>query len=198
MNRMSVRIPAVFLLAVFCPLLSSCAPNLGATIEAPDLPAAAADGTAKPEIRARLGSYVTIQEVTDARNGITTDPDENYTEPYGGVNTIVEKGIKKAFQDIGVAVSDSAPISLRAEVRKWRAQVKSKGNSAISSEATIYVEAVDPSGKKVYSGTYNGARSSQFPVVTRVDVKDSLAIAMTNAINQLTSDQQLLELLGSF
>ena len=83
-------------------------------------------------------------------------------------------------------------------MRKWRSKVGAKDSSAIDSEATLFVELLDPTGKKIYSGTYNGTRSSQFPVVTRIDVQDSLGLAMANAIEQVISDQQLIEMLGSF
>ncbi|MFN8390178.1 MAG: YajG family lipoprotein [Bdellovibrionota bacterium] len=195
MNFRLSLLPAAFAAAV---LLTSCAPNLGSTIEAPQLPPTSADPASRPEARARLGSYVTVQEVVDSRNGISADADENTTEPYGGVNVIVENGLKNAFRDAGVGVTDSAPISIKAQVTKWRAHVNAKGTSAINSEATLFVEVYDPSGKRIYSGTYNGSRSSQFPVVTRVDVKDSLGLAMNNAISQVIADPQLLELLASF
>ena len=181
-------------------LLSSCAPNLGTTIEAPDLttPVAKDAIAAQPEVRARLGSYVTIQTVTDSRSGLASNIDESYTEPYGGVSTNVEAALKKAFQEAGIAVTDSAPVIIKAEVKKWRAHVNTKSTSMIDSEAALTVEVIDPTGKRIYLGNYNGSRSSQFPVVTRVDVKDSLAIAMQNAITQVISDPQLLELLSAF
>ncbi len=174
--------------------LAACSPNLGTTIEAPQVPIA----PVKSDARARLGSYVSIQSVEDARPGPSTDTSEKYTEPYGGVNTIVEAGLKNAFRESGIAVIDTAPVTIKAEVRRWRAQVSSKSSSAIDSEATLYVELLDPTGKKIYSGTFNGTRASQFPVVTRVDVQDSLGLAMANAIEQVITDPQLLELLGSF
>ena len=183
-----------FSVILFC---AACAPKLGATIDAPQIPAPAT----KPDVRARLGSYVAIQGVEDTRVGIeATDADQapGYTEPYGGVNAIVENGMKKAFQESGIAVVDTAPVTLKAEVRKWRSQLDAKSTSKLNSEATLYVELQDPTGKKLYSGTYNGSRSSQFPVVTRVDVQDSLGLAMANAIEQVISDPQFLELLGSY
>jgi len=183
----------VLLLISFC---AACAPRLGATIEAPQIPPA----STKSDARAKLGSYVSIQSVEDTRVGPAVNADEtpDFTEPYGGVNAIVENGIKKAFQEAGIAVVDSAPVTMKAEVRKWRSQVDAKTTGALSSEATLYVELQDPSGKKLYSGTYNGTRASQFPVVTRVDVQDSLGLAMANAIAQIMTDTQFLELLGSY
>lgn len=192
-----MKIRTAFLASVLLSLgVASCAPTLGKTIEAPQIPVVAS----KPEARARLGSYIAVTAVQDARTGqpATDSAVADYTEPYGGVTNIVETGLKNAFRDAGIAVVDTAPVSIKAEVRKWRAQVDTKSTSAISSEATLFVEVDDPTGKRIYSGTYNGTRSSQFPVVTRIDVQDSLGLAMANAIEQVISDPQLVELLNSF
>ena len=191
-----MNIRTTLLTALLIASAAACAPKLGATIEAPQIPPTAA----KPEARARLGSYIAVTGVSDSRVGQPPSDSSiaDFTEPYGGVSAIVENGLKNAFRDAGIAVVDNAPVAMKVEVRKWRAQVDTKSTSAISSEATLFVEMDDPTGKRIYSGTYNGTRSSQFPVVTRVDVQDSLGLAMANAIDQVISDPQLVDLLNSF
>ncbi len=174
-------------------LLSACAPNLGGTIDAPSIPSVSPKGDA----RARLGSYLSIQTVEDARTkGISGEA--GYTEPAGKVTQIVEDGIKNAFRENGISILDSAPVSLRTEIRQWRAKVTSAAQAEIDSEATIFVEALDPAGKVIYSGTYTGNRSSKFPIVSRIDVQDSLGLAMANAIGQAVADPAFLNVLSAY
>lgn len=192
-----MKISKLVLLFVLCLLhvIGGCVANVGQTIETPEIPAAAT----RTEARARLGSYVSIQGVQDLRTYSSQTPSsENFTEPQGGTTTAVETGLKNALRDAGISVLESAPITLRAEIKKWRAQVTSKASSNLASEATIYVELLDPSGRKLYTGSYNGTRSSQFPVITRIDIKDSLGLAMSNALSQLVADEQLLNIVSSY
>lgn len=173
--------------------LTGCAVNPGRTVETPSIPAVAAKG----EARARLGSYLAIEGVEDRRDSSTAS-NEGFTEPFGRVGSSVEEGIKSAFRENGISILETAPVTLHAEVRKWRTKVGSGAQTMLDSEATVYVELKDPSGKRLFSGSYNGTRSSQFPVVTRVDVQDSLALAMANAIGQIVSDPGLLNVLSSY
>ena len=174
-------------------LMSACAPSLGGTIDAPTIPSVAPKGDA----RARLGSYLSIQTVEDARSkGISGEA--GYTEPAGKVTQIVEDGIKSAFRENGISILDSAPVTLRTEIRQWRAKVTSTAQAEIQSEATIFVEALDPAGHVIYSGTYTGERSSKFPIVSRIDVQDSLGLAMANAIGQAVADPAFLNVLSAY
>lgn len=194
-SRLSCGVVALALavLSVGTSSIAGCAVSPGRTVETPEIPAVAPSG----EARARLGSYLAIQAVEDRRDS-SQSADSGFTEPFGRVGASVEEGIKNAFRENGISILETAPLSLKAEIRKWRTKVDSRANTMMSSEATLYVELVDPSGKKMYSGSYNGTRSSQFPVVTRVDVQDSLALAMANAIGQVVNDPELLNVLSSY
>lgn len=189
------RITAAALIAATFTIssLTGCAVSPGRTVETPEIPPIAANG----ESRARLGSYLAVQSVEDRRDA-SPSSDAGFTEPFGRVGASVEEGLKNAFRENGISILETAPLTLRTEIRKWRTKVDSKANTMLNSEATLFVELVDPSGKKIYSGSYNGTRASQFPVVTRVDVQDSLALAMANAIGQVVSDPELLNVLSSY
>lgn len=173
---------------------SGCAPSLGTTIEAGEIPPPAVQAGS----RARFGSVIGIQDIRDNRPAPVTDGAEKFTEPHGGIPQLVEAAIKSTLSEAGVSVVTSAPVAMKVEVLKWRAAVDPKATVMLRSEASLLIELYDPAGKKVFSGTYNGVRSSQFPVVTRVDVKDSLGLAMSNALEQLVADPQFIELVGSF
>lgn len=175
-------------------LVAGCAPHLGPTIETPEVPLSEIKG----DNRARLGSYIAVQKVEDKRAGITRSDNSEYTQPAGAVEEIVEAALRDAFRENGISVLDTAPIQLKAQVREWRSKVKVATMSEIDSKAVIAIELFDPAGKKIYSGTYEGNRSSQFPLVNRIDVKDSLGLAMASCISHVLSDPKFLEIVGSF
>jgi hypothetical protein len=53
------------------------------------------------------------------------------------------------------------------------------------------------SGKRIYSGTYHGNRQSGFPIVSEIDIQESLASSMADAISSLAEDESLTALLSS-
>ncbi len=176
--------------------LISCAPQVGEIIAAPEIPT-----LAKPETRARLGSYVNVNKVEDIRQiGRDSAYENNITEPFGGnIAENVKTSIRQALSDVGVSTIDTAAINMNVEIRSWKSQVGTKsGSGTVTSDASIYVELFDPTGKRLFSGTYNGQRKSDFPIISKVDVQDSLGLAMAGAIEQMVTDKELLELLGSY
>lgn len=171
-----------------------CAPHLGATIETPEVPLT----EIKSDTRARLGSYVAIQSIEDSRKLSLQEAQPEYTQPAGAVKETVEAAIRDSFRDHGISILDTAPVQMKTYVREWKSQVKSSTTTSIESKAVLYVELFDPSGKRMYSGTYEGTRSSQFPVVNRTDVKDSLGLAMANCISHIIDDPKIMEIIGSY
>jgi hypothetical protein len=145
-----------------------------------------------------LGSYVTVQAVTDERRALSTEEVARFTEPHGNVTQNVEAALSDSLRERGISVVDTAPVKIKVEIRGWKSEVTMSTTPELTSEATLYVELFDAFGKRVYSGTYTGTRFSQFPVVTRNDMKDSLAFAMSSAIEQLVGDEQLLNHIGGY
>lgn len=183
----------IFILLVSA-LIASCAPKPGPTIDTPTIPVAKTNA----EIRGRLGSYVTVQSVTDERRALTENEAVRFTEPQGNVPQNVETALSDSLRERGISVVDTAPVKIRAEIRSWRSEVTMATTPTLMSEASLYVEVYDAFGKRLYSGTYQGTRQSQFPVVTREDMKDSLAYAMSSAIEQAIGDEQLLNHIGGY
>ena len=87
---------------------------------------------------------------------------------------------------------------ISGQVRKWHANVTGGFQGKIESEASVYVEVLDPANKRIYSGVYNGVSSLETPNVDVKDMRESLGAAMASAIEQLNKDQQLVKLLSSF
>lgn len=187
---MNFRVRTIALFAFL--LLSSCAPNLGSTIEAPQVPAQ----VRSKEARARMGSMVGISEIIDGRTGVVANDDETYTEPYGGIQSILETALKQALVEAGVAVSESANLGIHLEVKTWRAKITRGALATVDAEASVELVLKDSTGKRIYNGTYKGTRSKQFPVLTKTDIRDSLGLAMSNAIDEISNDTELLDRLN--
>lgn len=174
----------------------SCAPQVGVIIDAPAIPT-----LAKPDTRARLGSYVNLDKVQDTRMvGKIGTVEANVTEPYGNdITENIKTSIRQALSDVGVSSNDTAPVAMNVEIRSWKSQVGTKsGSGKIVSDASLYIELYDPTGKRLFSGSYNGQRTSDFPIISKVDIQDSLGLAMANAIEQMVTDPELINILGSF
>ncbi len=176
-------------------LSTACSRHVGSSIEVPNIPAPAASSA---ESRARLSANISLSGFKDVREAII--PIEgldqtSYTQPQGAISQQLEAAMSEAMSKKGLHVTSNAPVSLWGEIRKWRADVETTTTSKIKSEAALYVELLDASGQRLYAGTYHGSRASQFPVVSAEDIKDSLGIAMAQAIGQVLEDEEFLQAL---
>ncbi len=172
-----------------------CSPQLGANIEVPEIPVEEASLDGGP---AHLGVSVSLDTFRDNRplQADTTEPVEK-TMPEGDVGRAVEVALTKSLAQKGISTSFGAPVKISGEIKKWQTTVSAKMTGSLRSEAALYVEVRDEKGQKLFSGTFHGSRASEFPVVTREDVKSSLGFAMSQAINQALEDEQLIQALWS-
>lgn len=179
---------ALLLLASF-----GCSRSIGRNVEVPDIPSAE-----EPAARSKLDVSVNVAEFKDVRDniaGVDSDSGVSYTEPQGSVTGAVEEAVAQALGARGVLLGGDAPLTVWGEVRKWRSRVETTTISKIESEASLYVEVVDSSGTRRYSGTYHGSRTSQFPIASATDVRQSLGLAMAQAIDQMLDDEEFLNAL---
>ena len=172
--------------------LSACSVHVGPTMEVPSVPAP----TVKPGEGRDLKLGVSLGSIKDARSSATREdtssPEGKYTEPAGDVAAAVKTALASALADQGVRLRPNAPLTIFGEVRRWRTQAAATTTTSIHSEAALYVEVVDRSGNRVYSGTYHGSRASEFPIATLSDIKESLGLAMSEAIAQLFDDEEFI------
>ncbi|HMO17810.1 MAG TPA: YajG family lipoprotein [Oligoflexia bacterium] len=146
-----------------------------------------------PNPTSNSGDYlpvvVNIRPFKDMRLLERIEQSENIT-PEGDVSDVVTGYLESALKTRGVTFDSSSPITLTGEIRTWSAEARGSSTGELKSEATVYVEVIQ-SGLRKFSGTYQGARSSQFPIVTPQDISDSLGLAMSQAIDQAISDSSL-------
>lgn len=191
-NMRTVISVLLWLLFLHC----GCARHLGGTVGVPQLPVS----TLATQELAQYDATVAMDGFNDERLSVE-EPGEQLkgelVQPYGDISAVVEQGAIKALRRRGVVFSDRSWVSLRGEISKWQSVVHSTAMVEIESQAQLRVQVFDRKGDVVYSGNYAGARSSRFPVASEQDVKDSLALAMRQAIDQMATDEQLLRALSS-
>lgn len=187
------------ILSIFgCVLLSACSQHVGESISVPEIPIE----EARNNSRARLSTQVSLADFKDVRGALDNDNDSseqpgNFTQPQGEVTRAVQKALETALLEKGVQVSGASKVSMWGEVRKWQANIHTTTRSKIISEASLFLELLDRDGKRVYSGTYHGSRASEFISASTEDIKYSLGLAMSQAIDQALADEELISALWS-
>lgn len=184
-RRLLLSVPT-FLVFFF----TACSAHVGPTIEIYDIPL----GGEGDEELSSIHAAVALEEIRDVRVPPINDEDgtARMTAPAGRVEGLVQAALREAFRARGITVSESAPLRIWGEIRKWKARIATTTTSSIKSEAALYLEVIDAAGSRVYSGTYHGSRASEFPIATASDIRASLSSAMAQAISQVLEDEEFL------
>jgi len=161
-------------------LLASCVAVVGPTTPVPNIPEG--DAISHDEM---IYSSVSIESFRDVRS----EPEDKKISPEGDVNQSVQAAFTNALRKRGVTISNSAPISIHAEIRTWHAITRGKGE--LESEASLYIEVHSNTGNRIFSAIYNGHRSSTFPLISAEDINDSLGLSMAQAIDQCLYDASM-------
>jgi len=176
--------------------ISSCGPALQSeitltTVPEPLLKSMPPEFTSQPS--------VSVGFFRDARQGnFVVRNYDALIRPTNSVTFEVEDVIRRTLVNAGYLVDRSAPIVLRGEIREWVVDIKSKMPATLTSKAVLFVEAVGPSDKRIYSGVYRGTGYLEKVVVEHKDVQYMLNAAMTEAVAQIMADSKLLGILSSF
>ncbi len=167
-------------------LFSACVSSLGTEVEPEEELLNKFSNSAKLP----SGIQVSVIEVLDAREEVATEEGGTRKLNAGGaVDELVEKALVDAFTTNGSEVTPTATNQIRGQIRDWHVEITGAATGKLSSTASLYIETLAPDGKVLFSGMYNGSRASEFPIVSRQDVGQSLSISMNEAITQLMSDQ---------
>jgi len=189
----SFSISAMLFLLV--PFIWSCGPSLPAKMSLPKLKIT--------NVGARTvdseASYVLVDDFIDARVGEAIAILDGKPIPHKeDIGPVVAEGVKQALELKGFRFSDTAPIVLSGEIRKWVANISSGFSGKVSAEGSLYVEILDPANKRIYAGVYNGFATVESPSIDKNDVREALRICVEEAIRQIAADAQLMRLLASF
>lgn len=182
-------------LSLFCCLFIciGCSPAVKKRIEVPFVPVEPGDGIA-------LEKYsLSLDEIKDSRpTADIADVHGNPIQTEGNAVQGVRSALESALRREGFGISDSAPLILGPQVKKWFANVHGGMPSVCDADAELFVQVFDPANKLIYSGSYTGASTLQEPAIDEQDIRQTLGAAMSEAIRQLTSDKQLKKLLESY
>jgi Uncharacterized lipoprotein len=174
------------LLGIGALFLFSCAPSLDPLIEIPEVP------SVKNTSLSSLSRAVSVSPAIDLREE-SNDPE--MTEPDSQAARKLEDALIESLTSSGVSVAPNSSIVILPKIKTWRSKIQIKDTGTISSEAAIEVEISTSSGKKIYSGNYAGNRQSQFPLINKADVQDSLGYAMQSALEQFLKDGKVVAVL---
>jgi hypothetical protein len=189
-----LRLPLLFSALLF---LHACGPSIGSSIVLPQLRPVVPPGSELAG--SSYENFVFIEELVDARvdTGIA-ELDGRSIRSTDNVVPVVLQGLRTALGDKGFKFSDTAPILLLGEIRVWKAEIEGGFSSSVSANAELYIQVLDPANKRIYSGSYKGFASAESPRLGVKQIRNTLGIAMSEAIVQVVKDQQLVRLLSSF
>jgi len=192
-NHKSVAI--IFGITCAC-FFVACSPSLDGAIETPEVPIAEIDAS-KQYTQSINVNVVDFSDVRGLDNKTASEGSGDLTKPEGDVGVKVQAALSEALSKRGASVYAGAPVKVKGDILSWESKVGAKGMGSIESKASLYIQVQDRDGKEIFSGIYNGNRASQFPVVSRNDVKHSLGMAMSETITQVLEDQRFLQAVSS-
>jgi uncharacterized lipoprotein YajG len=172
--------PRLFILFFSILLFASCVAVVGPSVSVPDIPRG--DAVSDDEM---IRATVSLGSFRDVRK----EPETNRISPEGEITSTVRDAYDQSLSKRGVVISESAPVIIHAEVRKWHAVTK--GTGEVESDASIYIEVHSRGGERIFTGIYHGSRSSTFPLISAQDIADSLGLSMAQAIDQSLYDRAL-------
>ena len=184
---------SILLLAV---AVSACGPTMLpemqlTTIPEPALKSPPPEFTHQPSVS--IGAFKDVREGTYVVKNY-----DNLIRPSNSVSFEVEDVIRRTLVNSGFYVDNSAPVVIRGEIREWVVDVKNKMPITLTARAVIFVEAIGPNDKRIYSGVYKGTSYLEKVVVENKDVQTMLNASMTGAVSQVIADNKLLGILSSF
>jgi len=116
----------------------------------------------------------------------------------GDVSIAVSESLTDAFREMGFSISDSAPVVISGEVKEWFVNVHTEIQETATARASLYIEVLDPSNRRAYSGIYNGYASRKSLRIRKKDIRELLRTSVSEAMRQLTADRQLIKVMSSF
>lgn len=177
--------------------LAACAgPSVSSQLDVPAIPVASRPAGGSPVAEK---AFVSLDQIKDGRlDTALAEFRGKRSEPVGEVTSEVQSALESTLAGAGVSVSDSAPLMISAEIRRWFASLDSGMSGGVHSDAELFLQVFDPANKLVYSGSYRGNAMLQQSGIQDKDIRDNLGTAMSEALGQIVKDQKLMHLLASF
>lgn len=199
-----LRTPQFLSSRVAVPLLTCCAilaatacsPSYRPTLEVPKVTVTLKKD---PVIDPGQSAFVFVDQFQDGRaDTALASIDGKPMQPEGSVVASVVEALKSALETRGFAFSESAPVMLSGQLRQWHAKVTGSLPTKVAAEAAVFVEILDPSNRRIYSGLYKGFSSMESSSISHLDIQQTLAASLDEALRQIATDKQLVTLLASY
>lgn len=175
-------------LAVLLATLSACAPDLGARLALPVIPAPEVEATADART---IPTRVRIGEFLDARGtDVVAVIDERSVRTEGSVNRTVQAGLESHLREFGVRIVPLQAAVIEGEVLEWQVRVTPNfPTSTARATARIKVLIRDLGGSVRFRGTFSGDASMVHPFLRVHHVQEVLGQAMTSVLDEVVRDE---------
>lgn len=184
----------LFFLSLLC--LVSCGPSLKKTMDFPNVNLNLAKISSDNNL---ANTFLYIDKILDKRNNhVLVRYEGKETLSTGEVSAQLQELLKQALTKKGFSFSDTAPVIISGEIRKWYAEITGSLPSLIVAESEFFIEILDPANKRIYSGTYSGKAQAEEGSVNDDDIRKVLSASLEEAVVQFTSDKRLITLLSSY
>ncbi len=175
--------------------LVSCGPNFVNPVIAPEAPLEAVD--VKPRAKSEGQFYLKSFEDSRSLKDLTSyDGKSYYTD--SDLTLVGREGLSRILGKAGFSSSKESAIFIKGKLIEWTADVIDGYPSLISSKAKIYIELIDPTDRRIYSGSYSGAAELQAPGLSNDELRKSLSLAMEKALEQVAKDKGVVNVLTSY
>jgi len=112
----------------------------------------------------------------------------------GSVTGVVQDQITQLLKGKGFEISNKSKRTLLGAVKVWRAEVVPGMSGSVNAVAKIGIDLKDVSGRKIYTGVYEGSSFISNTQIGEQDLRVALGAAMLEAVEQAGSDKRLLDL----
>ena len=175
----------------FCFFLIGCAPEIGLTLIAPEVPEpesmSQAESSADP-VRVKIGSF------SDARPAQTIAIiDGRKVDSEGELGKVVAEGFERYLRRAGARIAVLNAPTIEGQVVDWSARVEPGfPTSEAQAVARLKVTIRDTRAHPIYYATFTGESSVTHPMLGSEEVQRLLAQAMGSAIEAAVRDEDFV------
>lgn len=175
----------------FCCFMTGCAPEVGLTLIAPEVPEPEsmlqAESSAEP-VRVKIGSF------SDARPAQTIAIiDGRKVDSEGELGKVVAEGFERYLRRAGARIAVLNAPTIEGQVVDWNARVE-PGFPTSEAQAVARLKVIirDTRAHPIYYATFTGESSVSHPMLGSEEVQRLLAQAMGSAIEAAVRDEDFV------
>ncbi len=183
---------------LFIPIVlffGACGPNFSNPVLAPEPSLESVELKVKKQVEGRF--Y--LKSFEDIRK------DQNFIK-YNGQNfkcdsdltLVVREALSRILVRSGFQASKKSAIFIKGKLVDWNAEVQDGFPGTLISQVKVYLELMDPTGRRIYSGTYSGQAELQAPGLDNNDLRQALSLGMEKALEQVALDKGFVSVLKAY